>query len=113
MQPAIPNFGDRRVNLGAQAAAARERAAQAIASFQTIRQRMIQTLRQNAELRATCKELRLQCRQNAQRSLGLRRMTTPSNVESLRIAHMIADCLSELGFTAFVFEAPEDTALRS
>lgn len=112
MQTAATKIDNSAENLSIQAAAARARATELVASFQAIRQRAAQTRIQNAELRAACRELRLQCRQNAQRSAARRRIHTPYEPEAVLMAQAIARALAEIGVPAFVFEPPQDTAMQ-
>jgi hypothetical protein len=65
---------------------------------------------ENTELRELCRQARLQCRITAERSAIRRPEDSRTRAESREIARLIAQTLSELGLSAFVFEQPVDTA---
>lgn len=99
-------------NLSAQAQAARSRAAAAVAAYDSIRQVVLHTQERTRELRHACQQAMLQCRATKLWSASERRSRTPRHPEARKLAHALALTLTDLGIPSFVFEPPEDTAIR-
>lgn len=99
-------------NLSAQVKAARARAAAVVAAYYSIRQKVFQTQERTRELRHACQQAMLQCRATKLRSASERRSRTPRHPEARKLALAIAVTLSEFGIPAFVYEAPQDTAIQ-
>lgn len=100
-------------DLAVRAMIARQRAAELMASSETIRSRNIHRRIQSSELRGACREAVLQCRATRKCCAAQgRARTCLSAPEPLEVAQAIARALSELGLSAFVFQPPEDTAIR-
>jgi hypothetical protein len=112
MSIVITGIGNRPENLSAQAQAVRGRTAALLASFQAIRDGAVQTRLESAELRAACREARLQCRLVSERSAARRHPCISRRPEHVEIARAIVRILSEIGLPAFVLDPSHDTAIQ-
>jgi regulator of replication initiation timing len=87
------------------------RAAKVIATLDALRLELAATLSQNQRLRADNERLRADSQQAIERSTALRRQRIQRfEKEPSQIAQTIAALLKSKGYSAFVAEAPLDTA---
>jgi hypothetical protein len=76
-----------------------------------IRSELALTICESSEMRVASRQLRMDTLRTTQRSVAGRRNLRARKAEPrYRMAHAVAQLLSNRGYSVFVAEAPEDTA---